>query len=537
MKNESFLKGTVILIAANAVSKILGAILKIPLTYILGEEGMAIYQTAFSVYIMLLSFILSGLPFALSKYISEELALKRRGNIHFAIRFSMLVMIFTGIILSAVMYFGANFFALSMKDPKAELAVKAIAPAIFFVAVGAVYKSCYQGYAHMIPTAVSQVLESLFKLIVGYSLAAWFVSFSVSITSAAAILGVTVGEIFATLLLFLLYIPYRRDTHGIRRESRRRVIISAIMSVAVPMTVTSIISGSLSLLETSVIRTSLTELKFTPSSAAQFLARYSNYTHIFDDITKTRKLSYDGARWIFGAYTGYAGTVFNLPIGILSSFGVAIIPIVTRCLTLCDNRRLDCCISSALKIILAVSAPCAVMLSIFSEQILTLLFKNTASASMLALLSPCLILITMTQFIVSVHYSAGKIMPPFFYGLAGLLLKIVLSYILIRIPELNIYGVIIALFADEAVQLLLNFVLLHRTLNVGFIPVFDIIKIFAAAIFMGFFAHMSYFPICAALKNNTAGFIAAAGTSVICYCLLIILFQAIKKEEIVQLSH
>lgn len=537
MKSESFLKGTIILICANALSKILGAILKIPLTYILGEEGMAIYQTAFSVYIMLLSFVLSGLPFAVSKYISEELVHKRRGNIRFAVRISMLAMIIMGLILSAVMYFGGSFFALSMKDPKAELAVRAISPAILFVAIGAVYKSCYQGYSHMIPTAVSQVLESLFKLIVGYSLAAWFVSFSVGITSAAAIFGVTAGEAFATFLLFLLYIPYRRDVRGFRRESRRRDIVTAILSVAIPMTVTSTIAGSLSLLETSVIRTSLTEIAFTAESAAVFLKQYSRFTNVFDGIAAAKKLSYDGARWLFGAYTGYAGTVFNLPIGILASFGVAIMPIVTRCLTLGDRKKLTGCISSALKIILAVSVPCAVIMSVFSEQILMLLFKNSASAAMLSLLSPCLILITLTQFAVSVHYSAGKIIPPFVYSLAGLAVKIILSYILIRIPELNICGVIIALFADEAIQLILNFSLMRRSMGAGLPSLADILKIFSAAALMGAAAHFSYLPLCRAIGNSTVGFICAAGISAAVYLLWVFLSGAIKKEDIMRLSH
>ncbi|MEE0409944.1 MAG: oligosaccharide flippase family protein, partial [Clostridia bacterium] len=66
MKN-SFIKGAAILMVANAVSKILGAVLKIPLTYIIHEEGMAVYNTAFSVYAMLLSFVMSGVPFAVSK--------------------------------------------------------------------------------------------------------------------------------------------------------------------------------------------------------------------------------------------------------------------------------------------------------------------------------------------------------------------------------------------------------------------------------------------------------------------------------------
>ncbi|MDD6736134.1 MAG: polysaccharide biosynthesis protein [Clostridiales bacterium] len=537
MKKESFLKGTVILIAANAVSKILGAVLKIPLTYILGEEGMAIYQTAFSVYIMLLSFVISGLPFAISKYISEALTLDRPGNIRFAVRFSMLLMSVFGLLLSAAMFFGADFFALAMKDPKAGPAVRAISPAIFFVAVGAVYKSCYQGYSHMIPTAVSQVLESFFKLIVGYSLAAWFASFSISHSSAAAIFGVTAGEAFATLILFLLYIPYRRDTAGKRRESRRRAIISGILSVAVPMTVTSIISGSLSLLETSVIRTSLTEIRFSTSAADAFLRQYSRYTHLFDGLQSAKKLSFDGARWLFGAYTGYAGTVFNLPIGILASFGVSVLPVVTRCLTLKDYNRLNSCITSALKIILAVSAPCAVFLAVFSEQILFLLFKNTASASLLSLMAPCLILITTTQFIVSVQYSAGNILSPFYFGMVGLFVKILLSYVLIRIPELNITGVIIASFVSESAQLLLNSASLRRRQGIGFAPLSSVLGIAAASVIMCITARALYRPMCEMLNNGIFGFIAAAVLSLPVYIAAVFGLGALKKEEIIQLAH
>ena len=207
MKSESFFKGTLILISANAISKILGAILKIPLTYILGEQGMAIYQTSFSVYIMVLSLITSGLPFALSRYISQEYTLKRYGNIRFAAKFSLLAMAILGFLGSLIMFLGADFFALSMKDPKATFAIKAISPSVFFVALGCVYKSCYQGYACQTPTAISQVIEALVKLVAGFMLASAFSIFSVTYASGAAIFGVTIGEAIATLVLFLFYIP------------------------------------------------------------------------------------------------------------------------------------------------------------------------------------------------------------------------------------------------------------------------------------------------------------------------------------------
>lgn len=537
MKKESFLKGTLILIFANAVSKILGAVLKIPLTYILGEEGMAIYQTAFSVYIMLLSFITSGLPFAISKYISEELTKKHPGNVRFATRISALIMFVLGLFGTLIMYFGADFFALAMKDPKSPLAIRTISPAILFVALGAVYKSCYQGYSHMTPTAVSQVLESLFKLVVGYSLASWFSAFSVKYTSAAAIFGVTTGEAFATLLLFLLYIPYRRETRFCPPEDRRRTISNTLLAVAVPMTATSIISGSLSLLETSIIRGSLTTLVFTEGSARKFLLQYSGYTHLFDNLLTTKRLSFDGARWLFGAYSGYAMTVFNLPVGILASFGVSILPVVTRCITLKDYRRLDECVSSAFKIILVISLPCSAVLTLFSGTMLNILFKNTASAILLSYSAPELVIIALAQLVCSVQYCSGKIIEPFRISVFCMAVKIILSYLLIHIPELNITGVIISSFVAVSLQLLLNIRSVNRSMDIGFISFSNIAKALFSTVIMSITAFLLYTPMRIIIKNELISFAACIFPALLAYAAMIFGLDVIKKEEIKRLSH
>lgn len=535
MKSESFIKGTIILIIANAVSKILGAILKIPLTYILGEQGMAIYQTAFSVYIMLLSLITSGLPFAVSKYIAEELALKHPGNVRFSMRFSVLVMCVLGFAASCIMFFGADFFAYAMKDPKSPLAIKVIAPSIFFVALGAPYKSCYQGYAHQTPPAISQVIEAFIKLLAGYSLAAWFASFSVKYTSAAAICGVTIGELFATLLLFLLYIPYRRETHAFSPETPRKEIISALTAVAVPMTAVSVISGSLSLLDTSIIRNRLTTLVFTEESARIFLSRYSCYTNIFDNLLTSKKLSFDGARWLFGAYSGYAATVFNLPAGILAAFGISILPVVTRSLALNDFGRLRQSVSSTAKIILMLAMPCSAVLGFFSAPILDILFKNTASSLMLSCLAPLLIIVTLTQFLCAVHHAAGKIFTPFLYSLICIGIKIALSYILVNIPELNILGVIISSFAADLVQMVLNIWLLRKSFSMPFLRCSDVMKIALCTAVMSGIAILLYNPLCVILKNTAVGFFACMTVSVCVYIAMLFLVNVVTKEEIMRL--
>lgn len=532
MKSESFFKGTLILISANAVSKILGAVLKIPLTYILGEQGMAIYQTAFSVYIMLLSLITSGLPFAISRYVSGEYALKRYGNIRFSVKFSFLLMSILGFFASLVMFFGAEFFAYSMKDPKAVFAIQAIAPSIFFVAIGCVYKSCYQGYACQTPTAISQVIEALIKLVFGYLLAYWFSSRPVNCTSGAAIFGVTIGEAIATLILFLLYIPYRKNVRYEKRTTSRRKIAKNLIGIAVPMTACALVSGLLGLLDASVIRSQLTNVTFSENTARGFITLYSPFTNLFSSLTGGGKLSLDGARWLYGAYSGYAATVFNLPSGILASFGIAILPVVSGGIISKNYARLTRTVSYAAKTILLISLPASGVLALFSKEILYLLFKNTASYLMLSFMAPILVFSTLSQFYCSVLHASGNIMTPFKYITSCNIIKIALTFVLIPIPQLNILGAIVATFLAHIIYFILNAKRIKKDFTITPVSFKDFGKVFVATIVMLSIAYLVLNPMIHLWANIYIGFFAAMLLAFMGYILSLILFGAVKKEDL-----
>ena len=140
MKN-SFIKGAAILMVANAVSKILGAVLKIPLTYIMHEEGMAVYNTAFGVYAMILAFVMSGVPFAVSKMCAAELAKNNPNGAKSIVGYSSVILFLMGLLGSIVMWFGADFFAIAMKEERAVWAIRAIAPSGRLAAVSAIPKA------------------------------------------------------------------------------------------------------------------------------------------------------------------------------------------------------------------------------------------------------------------------------------------------------------------------------------------------------------------------------------------------------------
>jgi len=509
---HSFLKGTAILIAANAISKILGAVFKIPLTYILKEEGMAIFNTAMGVYSMLLSFIISGLPLALSRYVAEEYTLKNYITVKRTVKVATLIFCVLGLVGSVIMFLFADFFALAMKDPKAGLAIRVISPAIFFVAWGCTYKSYYQGCVNMIPTAMSQIIESIIRLIVGFAGAYYLKNAIIEMTSAGAISGITIGEIIATLILFLLFIPSNKKMPYTGEKKRKRDICRSLASIAVPMLICSCISGMINLLDVAMIRNCLVKVSFTKETAEMFLLKYSAFTDIFDNLQSTLKLTIDGARWLYGAYSGYAMTVFHLPTGIIGALGVSVLPVITAALTKKDFNLTQKTTQIALKITMIIAMPCALMFLLFSEAILELLFNNTASAQLLTLLSPCLIFLCVSQLFTVILHASGRVVEPFLYSLIGMVIKLLANLILITDARFNISGAAIGADISFFVVMILNVisVILHLKIKINILSC--IVKPLASTAVMGLIMSLLYTPM---------NVIFASGKIALLVCILI----------------
>lgn len=482
--HHSFIKGTAILIFANAVSKILGAVFKIPLTYILQEEGMAIFNTAMGVYTTVLTFVISGFPLALSRLCAEEYALCNYSGLKKSVRVATALMSVLGIIGTAVMLIFADFFAYAMKDPKAGLAIKVIAPSVFFVAWGNVYKSYYQGSVNMIPTAVSQIIEAFVKLAAGIAAAFMLKKAIIGVTAAGAISGITIGEIIATLILFGMYIPSVKALPNTGSAKTRRQICRNLASIAVPMLIFSCIIGSVDLVDTATVRSGLLKIRFTPESAEKFLLMYSSYTDRFDDLQNTLRLSLDGARWLFGAYSGFALTLFHLPTGIIGALGTGVLPVISGGLAKNDTALVKKTADTAFRLTMLIAVPSSFVLGFFSDKLLYLLFKNTASAMLLSRLAPCLVFLCVSQLATVILHASGRIVQPFIIGMLGLAVKLLANIFLIPIPALNILGAVIGSCTEFIIVMTLSLYSLKKHLGISPDFIGGFIKPLAASILM-----------------------------------------------------
>lgn len=170
-QKQNFLGGVAVLATAAVVVKLISAVYKIPLGNILDDEGMGHFNMAYNVYNFLLQLSTAGFPLALSKLTSEASALGRGNQVRRQFRVALGLFFVLGLVASAIMFFWAAPLAELMNDSLAYYPIRVLAPAVFFVCLIGCCRGYTQGRGNMVPTAASQILEALFKLIIGLSLA------------------------------------------------------------------------------------------------------------------------------------------------------------------------------------------------------------------------------------------------------------------------------------------------------------------------------------------------------------------------------
>ena len=207
VKKQKFLQGAAVLTMGTILVKVIGALYKIPMNRIIGNEGFGHFNMAYSIFNVLLTISTAGLPIALSRMISQASTLGNRRQIQNIYKVSMRIFLLIGSVCSGFMLIFAPQLARFMRDPDAVYAIAALAPSVLFLCITSSFRGYFQGQQYMTPTAVSQVIEALAKLIIGLGAVYVVLGLGMGKAEAAggAILGVTAGSVLATIYLFVVY--------------------------------------------------------------------------------------------------------------------------------------------------------------------------------------------------------------------------------------------------------------------------------------------------------------------------------------------
>ena len=521
MANSKILKGTAILGIAGIFVKILGAVFRIPLTALIGTEGMAYYGYAYPLYSLFLVIATAGIPVAISRMVSEKIAYNDFSGAQRVFRVSRWLLLAIGVFAFAVCFFGAELIAKYVsKDMGAVLPIKAIAPALIFVPVMSAYRGYFQGRQNMNPTAISQFIEQIFRVAVGLILASVMVAQGLEMAAAGATFGATVGSIAGLLIIMLIYalnkkaINYHlrqsRQIHGERRKKEKTMaIVKQILIIAIPITIGASILPLVNFADSAIVTRRLLDGGFTDVEA----------------------------RELWGQLSGYCNTMVGLPQVLTQAVAVAMVPAIAAAYRLRNRAEIDENINLGMRISMIIGMPCAAGMIALAEPILLLLFSSEAASAISAaptLMVMCLgvPLMALLQTTNGILQGVNRQVLPMKNLAIGAVAKIILTYVLVAIPSLNIKGAAIGSVFVYGIALILNLRDMKRYTKVKVDFMLTYIKPTAASVIMGVCAFASYKILFGALGSNSLATLGAVVVGVIVYGVLILATKAITKEEI-----
>ena len=441
---KSFMYGTIILLVANALVKLIGAIFKIPLTYILGEEGMGYFSTSYQMYTWMFIVATAGLPVAISKMVSEASARGNEAEARQIFKISMRLLLVIGSAGFALLYFGADFFADKLlKNSGAAQGIRAIAPAMLFVSAMSAYRGYFQGHQNMLPTALSEVGEALGKLFVGFGLAYILSSKGMEIASSGAVFGVSSGAAFGFVILWFVGRRQRKalPTHSSAKTSQSNTeILKKLIKIAIPITIGASVFSLTSLIDMAMIMRRLQSGGYLEAEANK----------------------------LWGSYSGFAFPLFNLPPTLINAITVSIVPAIAAAFSQKDYALCSHTTEKSLKITVLFALPCSVGMSMLSYPILNLVYGNTNATQSLEILSLAIVFVSLVLVTNAILQATGNVMVPVKNMIIGGVLKIIINYFLVAHPAINIKGAPIGTMACYIVILFLNLYDMKKRIKVSF---------------------------------------------------------------------
>lgn len=497
------MEGAAVLVIAHLLVKIIGACFKIPLANILEETGMAYFSRAYNLYAALFVMATAGLPVAVSKMVSESLAKKNFAESKKILRAATTLLSIIGVIGTCVLLFGARAFAdKAFNSPGSYLSIVAISPAIFFISVLSAFRGYFQGHSNMIPTAYSEVLEAISKLVIGLLGAYLFVSSSYEVAAAGAISGVTIGGLLALLLLVIFYFKNKNNTpltDATEARSSKKIFVR-LLTIAIPITIGAAVMSLTNVIDTFMISQRLSSITVDENifmTLTEFFGVNAEKVRIGEGISSA------AADVMYGSYSGYAMSLFNLPPSIVTSISMSIVPAISAALAVKDQKQAKLLTESSIRITTMFALPCAIGLSVLSAPILVCLYNNTRAEHTLSLLSLAIIFVCIVSVTTAILQASGHVFIPVKNMLIGGAFKIVSNFTLIAIPELNIGGAPISTFFCYFIIAALNITSIIKIIKPNFNIKNFILKPLVSAIVMGIVVVFVY-NLCATLLGCPA---------------------------------
>ena len=534
IKKQTFLQGTAVLAMATVLVKLMGFLFKVPLNNIIGEDGFGYFNTAYDVYNVLLMISTTGLPVAMSRMISQAQTLGNHAQIKRIYRTSLYVFLTIGMVGSlGMLFFCRQLSVMVTTNENSWAAIAALAPCVLLICLVSAYRGFFQGQSNMTPTSVSQIFEAVTRLVVGLGLA-WLVMKltgeaavraqgivlasgetaqdygDITLAAGGAILGVTLGSLISVVYL---HHKFRQSNQilslGGGTAKSTRSTMKELLSIAVPITLGSAGLQIINLFDTMIYMRRLT-------GALQW----------------TEKMA-DSAKGVYN----FCQTVFALPCSFIPTITIAVIPAITASLTRKDLAEAKATSESSVRTMALIAMPCAAGLFVMAEPVIRLLCstytedKIQLAATMLAILGLTVIFNSLVLLLNAIMQAHGDVVTPVVNMLIVGIIKIIVNYILVGQPNLNIVGAPIGTFICYISITALDLIAMKRHISARPAIFKNIIRPGLASAIMGAATFMVYRVLSNAISSWKLACLLSLAFAVVLYAVLVVFLRCLTYED------
>ena len=560
-QRQNFLQGAVVLMAATILVKVIGALFKIPLMNMIGGIGMGYFNAAYQLFNPLYTLATAGMPIATARMVAESVANGRYKDARKIMKISTAIFLVMGVAVFILMAAGSKLFVGAIKNPNALYSVLALSPAVLFGCVMSSYRGFYQGMRNMYPTAISQVIEAVTKLIAGMLFAYIFIRIgeaqfagggtvfgvvcenaeqaelaTLPYAAAGAVFGVTLSTLAGAVYMM---IRYKRFGDGITAEEILRSphtedansIFHRLVRLAVPVCLGALALNITSLIDLVSIMNRLN--RALDRDMATLLAMYGD--NISSEFDKSQIATY-----LYGVFSTMPMTLFNLIPAITVTFGTSVLPNITAAWTANNFKALKKNIDAALRITSIIAMPAGFGMAMLSRPILATLYSSRMAeveiaVPMLQVMGIGVLFIAMMSPCNSILQGIGRVDLPVKYMLIGAAFKLMINFIFVAIPGINIqaapYGTLVCYIIIAV--LALRGLVRETKVKLNLWSIF--VKPLMAGAVCGGAARLAYLLLSSFISSVKISTLLSIAVAAAVYAVVLLLAKVITKSDILML--
>ena len=441
-RSKSIIGGMTVLGIAGVICKLVGVLYSIPLAWMIGTQGLGVYNAVFPAYNLLLTVSSAGLPVAVSRLVAKCLAQDDPRGAKSVFKTALLLLTGLGSIATIVMLAGSGLLAKASDQPSSLLGFQVIAPCVLLVCMLSAFRGFMQGQQNMTPTAISQLIEQVGKVFLALPMAYFGSKQGIAYGAAGALLGTTIVEGVALVYMCILYFRRRNafsalPQHCTEAPASAGGIAKQLITISIPITIGACIVPLSQYIDSVMLVGRLMESGVAESAAGS----------------------------LYGLFSGTVIRIINIPTALALAVSMSLVPAISSAKAVNDATQVAKQTDLGMRFAFLIGLPCSVGMSVLAEPLMRFFYQGSIveeelviGGELLTMSALTIVLFTVVQATSSILQGLGKQRIPMYTLLAGVICKIILNYVLIGIPGVNIHGAPIASIVCYSVSMIPNII-------------------------------------------------------------------------------